>query len=127
MFGITDKIQDLIETKGVLLMVLIFKKITANEMAKIIKDYPVGQILNFCLYYDEYENDGVGWYAIQKMNWLDSDIMLIGGYENISKCLDLRIYEEFETENYIENFIKDYFENEIFLDSVYIKIEENNQ
>ena len=106
---------------------LTFKIITANELAGIIKDYPVGKILNFCLYYDEYENDGVCWYAIQKMNWLDSDIMLIGGYENISKCLDLRIYEEFETENYIENFIKDYFENEIFLDSVYIKIEENNK
>lgn len=72
---------------------------TKEQLIKTIVNLEEDIILNFAKYKngDDYE----AYYATQKLRWLDSKIVLIGGYDTQTFCRDIGISGE-EKEAIIE-------------------------
>jgi hypothetical protein len=90
------------------------KKVTVNELEKIVIDMPFEKVLDFA---GEYRDEEFcNWFAIQKINWLDNDVILIGGYHQNTRLFDMR---EMEDKDLI-NFIYDYFICEELNNTVFV-------
>jgi len=97
------------------------KEINSKKFTEMIIKLPAGKNLDFYSYYDEIEDEGIGVYSVEKLNWLDNNIVLIGGYEQPTKCLDITYQEEQELYNSVLDFIKSYFDSELFRETIFIE------
>jgi len=101
------------------------KEITKEELVKLIINLPMNEVLDFAERLSFDETEGENWFAIQKINWLDCEIVLIGGYQQYTECLDITsaCYENYEINEMLVDFIDNYFEHEI-LNEVYVEFKE---
>ena len=101
------------------------KEINSKEFTELIIKLPVEKILDFYSFYDEIEDEGIGVYSVEKLNWLDNNIILIGGYEQPTKCLDITHQEKQELNDLVLDFIESYFDSELSRDIAFIEVINN--
>lgn len=74
------------------------------------------------------DETGEGWYAVQYVNFLDTNLLGIGGYGQNTRMLDIEGFGRIELTEYITDFVKDYLKDEgfnlIFIDSRYVNYKE---
>lgn len=100
------------------------KEINKDQLVKMALNLKENEIIDFAMYVEDEEL--CGWSAIQKINWLDNNLVLIGGYHNESDSCDITYQEDAEIRDNIKWLIYNYFEmNE--LDTVYIEVEDQTK
>lgn len=82
------------------------KKYNAEQLTRIILNLPVGGKIDVRESIDNLS------FAIEKMNWNDSHIILFGGYSKKVKFVDVSemFYTESEIKENILNMVKEHFE-----------------
>lgn len=85
------------------------EKIDLKELVNKVLSLKKGEILNF-FNGDEFDINA-GSYAIQKINWLDSDLILIGGYEGDTRSLFTSWFANDEMFEIVYHFIDNYIDD----------------
>lgn len=100
------------------------KEISKDELVEMVFNLKENEVLDFAMDAD-WGNQLSSWSAIQKINWLDNEMLLIGGYQNETTSSDITrmLYEKEEIHEKIEKLIDDYLDYH-GLDVVYLEIEE---
>lgn len=86
-------------------------KMTRKELIELITGLQEGEKKQFCTWLTE-DGEGSCWYAVQKTEWLDSKIVMIGGYSQYTVCLDYTTASSTDLKEYVEEFVWDYCNRE---------------
>jgi hypothetical protein len=85
-------------------------KMNREEFINMVIGLQQEKKVQFCTWIDE-DGEGLCWYTVQKMNWIDSEIIIIGGYGQSTECLDITKLNKRELQEYVVDFIVTYFEH----------------
>jgi hypothetical protein len=99
-------------------------KMSKDEFIKLVIGLQQEEKKQFCVDYNEETKDGSCWYAVQKTKWLDSRILMIGGYDQHTDCLDIGSLDNNDLEEYVTEFISNYFEHEWIPEEVFVNMGE---
>lgn len=89
---------------------MMIKKCNIRDFADIISRLYLDDQLDFYFQYDEKAEEYVGCSAVQKIEWLDNTLILIGGYQNEIMCCDITFLDDVEMNDSMTALVKKYFE-----------------